>query len=579
MDGVGSTLSSDVLVIGGGGAGARAALEAAQLGAEVILAVKGSFGTIGTRGSGSTAGGVSDRGGIDYPGAPGIQGFGRKNKLTPEQDYENIIELGLGMTDRRLAQIMAERSEEIIRPLAEEWTTEIFPRQWGMKSHGIPIMYALLPRIKRSSVKILEYTMVLDLLLENGEVAGALAVDEKTGELIIIEASAVIMTTGGEGAMFTHFVTNHCTTGDGYAMAYRAGGQLMNLEFKQLFPAIIHPTVNHFSAWFFVPHVRIYNEEGEEYIHKYLPDGISIQDVYTQRAGHGPFSARDNASRFFDIATVGETKAGRANKNGALYVDLTDERIIDPLDPQRKEYFYYRGIRYLEEPIEFNICFHCSNGGIRIDTNGESNVPGLYAAGESMSGPHGANRLAGHMLGCSQVFGTISARHAVKQYAKRGRKRLDTFHIKEIVDSWRSLRNREGLITVDKIIEKLRWVNWSSFMPYTDEATLIQAQRSIKELKDQTLHMQIKSTDEFIKAAELSNMLVVSEMLAKVIEIRKESRGDHYRHDYPERNDEKWAHVLTIQKKNESMSIEKEVIDPEWKLENRTGDMSGLHWG
>ena len=94
--------------------------------------------------------------------------------------------------------------------------------------------------------------------------------------------------------------------------------------------------------------------------------------VYQQRKKHGPLSARDSASRYFDVASVKETKAGNANKHNCLYVDLTDPRVKDPLTKTRHEYFYYRGIRYLEEPIEYNICFHCSNGGVRIDENAES---------------------------------------------------------------------------------------------------------------------------------------------------------------------------------------------------------------
>jgi len=572
-------IKTDILVVGGGGAGCRAALEANRAGADVVLAVKGSFGSIGIRGSGSTAGGVSDRGGVDYPGAPGIQGFGRSKKhLTVEEDYENIIQLGLGMTDRKLAQVMAEKAQEIMRPLVEVWTTEIFKRQWGMKSHGIPIIFALLPLIKKTNIKILDHTMVVDILFDEGRIVGALAIDENKGKMRLIEARAVILCTGGEGGLFKHTLTSLCTIGDGYAMAYNAGARLMNLEFKQVFPGIIYPTINHFSAWFFIPHVKIYNALKEEYVSKYLPDRISLEEVYKQRSKHGPFSARDSVSRYFDLATLIETKEGRANKHDALYVDLTDEKIKDPLQPDRREYFYYRGIRYLEEPIEFNICFHCSNGGIRIDENGESNIPGLYACGECASGPHGANRLAGHMLTGSQIFGTLAGRHAGHRTKNSKNISLSDSTINRLVGENFELLEKKGKESPGKIIQDLRKLVWENMLIHTNESLLDQALKEIYSMKkEQLMNMKIEEPQEMIQAFELKNMLLVAEMLAKAMRLRKESRGDHYREDYPERDDQSWAKVINIMKKDGEMHLETEVIDPKWTY--RTGDMFGKRWG
>lgn len=573
------TIKTDILVVGGGGAAARAAYEGKMAGADVVLAVKGSFGSIGVRGAGSTSGGVSDRGGIDYPGAPGIQGFNRKNDLTPEKDYENIIQLGLGMTDRKLAAVMAERSAEIIRPLAEEWTTEIFPRQWGMKSHGIPIMAALLPRVRGSGVRVMEHTMVWELLVEDGRIAGALAVDEKTGTVTAIEARAVILATGGEGGMYQYSLTNPCTTGDGYAMAHRAGARLMNLEFKQVFPGTVHPTINHFSAWFFVPHVKITNASGEEYIHKYLPEGITVEEVYRQRAMHGPFSARDSASRYFDVATMKETKAGRANGHGALYVDLTDPRVVDPLDPLRKEYFYYRGVRYLEQPVEFNICFHCSNGGVRIDENGQSTLPGLYAAGEAMSGPHGANRLAGHMLGGSQVFGTLAARHAAGERSKAGAGALKEKTIAAALDKLDRFGSGAGERPAQAIAEVKR-LAWENLLVDTNEEKLVETERLLAAMqKDRLPGLAVKSTQDLVDALELDSMLLTGRILAQAIRMRKESRGDHYREDYPERDDGNWAQVINVDGTGDELVLSTEVIDPDWKRSERKSDMQGMRWG
>jgi len=576
------TLKADVLVVGGGGAACRAALEADMAGADVILAVKGAFASIGIRGAGSTAGGVSDRGGVAYPGIPGIQGFDPKGAplLSIEKDYANILQLGLGMADRKLARILAEQAFEVMRPLVEDWSREIVPRQWGMKSHGIPIMFGLTRMLRDSHVRIMEHTMVTHLLTEEGRIAGAVAIDEYSGEVTVIKAGAVILGTGGKGNLFKHSLTSTCNTGDGYAMAYKAGAELMNFEFKQVFPGIIYPTLNHFSAWFFVPHAKVTNALGEEYLPKYLPEGITVEEVYKQRSMHGPFSVRDSASRYFDVATLMETKEGRANGHDALYIDLTDPRVVDPLVKPRHDYFYYRGVRYLEEPIEFNICFHCSNGGVVIDENAQSAVPGLYAAGECASGPHGANRMAGHMLTASQVFGKIAGRHATA--ATRGRKVPDPRErrIQAALDEIRLLREMkrgERLIAVKKDLQRLAW---ETMMVHVNEDLLNLAMKGMSEIrKDRMVKLNVQTVDDLVNALELNNLLLSGEILARTTKMRKESRGDLYREDYPLRDDKNWNRVIKVKDQGGKVVLTTEVIDPDWPASERQGDMFGLRWG
>ena len=572
-------VETDVLVVGAGGAACRAALEASLSGARVLLAVKGAYASIGVRGSGSTAGGVSDRGGVAYPGIPGIQGFDPKSgcRLTPEQDYANILQLGLGMTDPALARVMAERGYELIHPLVSEWSREVVPRQWGMKSHGIPIMFGLTRILRETDVQVREHTMVARLLLADGGVAGAVAVDELTGETIVIRARAVVLGTGGMGGMFKHTLTSLCTTGDGHSMAYRAGADLMNVEFKQVFPGVVWPTVNHFSAWFFVPHVRITNALGEEYIQNYLPDGITLEDVYEQRGAHGPFSARDTASRYFDVASMLETKAGRANEHDALYVDLTDPRVVDPLAKPRHDYFYYRGVRYLEEPIQFNICFHCSNGGVRVDENAQSTVHGLYAAGECAAGMHGANRMAGHMLGSSQIFGALAGRHAA---GLRGTTVPDsaTAEVREAVAEIDALRRRRGSEKPSEVARELRRVCWDNMLVHVNQSLLERALDEIAEIRDHHLpRLKVETAEDLVDALELDHMVQSAEILARATEMRKESRGDLYREDYPDRDDANWKRVILVRRRNETMDLRTEVIDPDWS--DRLGDMLGIRWG
>jgi len=574
-----NTLQTEVLVVGGGGAACRAALEADMAGADTVLAVKGAFASIGVRGSGSTAGGVSDRGGVQSLGLAGIQGFDPGGvPIKVQQDYANIIQLGLGMTDPKLARIMAEQSYDIMMPLVEDWSREVIPRQWGMKSHGIPIMFGLTRMLRKSKVKIMEHTMVTHLLKEDDRIAGAVAVDEYSGEVTVIKVGAVFLGTGGMAGLFKHTTAAPECTGDGHAMGFRAGAQLMNVEFKQVFPGVIYPTINHFSAWWFVPYVKIYNALGEEYIERYLPEGITLEMVYQQRGSHGPFSARDSASRYFDVATVIETKEGRANEHDALYVDLTDPRVKDPLAKPRRDYFYYRGVRYLEEPIQFNICFHCSNGGIRLDENGMSTVPGLYAAGECASGPHGANRLAGHMLGATQVFGAIAGRHAAQNTKGRRSPQLRSSSIQEALDEIQRFRSKREGEKPSQVIKDLKKLAWDNMLVHINEQTLDLALKGIADIRDSRLkNLKVENTDDLIEALELNNLVVVGEILARTTQMRKESRGDLYREDYPERDDINWLKVITVDNKDGEILLGAEVIDPDWS--DREGDMQGYRWG
>ncbi len=574
------TIKTDVLVVGAGGAACRAALEASWSGAKVILAVKGSFGSIGIRGAGSTAGGVSDRGGVQFPGMPGLQEFDPKGAKphSPDKDFANIIQLGLGMTDRKLARVMADRAYGIMTPLVE-WSGEIFPRQWGMKSHGIPIIFGLTRMVRKSSVEVMENIMITHLLKEQGRIAGAVGISEETGEVVVIEAGAVFLGTGGKAGLFKHTTAGPECTGDGHAMAYRAGAQLMNLEFKQVFPGIIYPTINHFSAWWFVPHVRIYNAHGDDYIEKYLPEGISLEMVYKQRRTHGPFSVRDDASRYFDVATMKETKAGNANKHGALYVDLTDPRVKDPLTQARKEYFYYRGIRYLEEPMEFNICFHCSNGGIRINENAESvSVPGLYAAGEVAAGMHGANRMAGHMLSASQIFGAIGGKHAAGNTAGLSQPALRPETIGAALDEIAMFRAMKGGEKPQSVKKDLQELAWNSMLVDVNDKLLAKTIDGIAAIQaDRLSRLDVDSPTDLVHAFELNNMLTVGDLLARATSMRKESRGDMYREDYPERDDVNWNRVILVDSDGNQPKLTTEVIDPDW--EDRESTLHGFRWG
>jgi len=197
-------IKTDVLVVGGGGAGARAAFEAKQNGAEVVLAVKGSFGALGTRGAGATASGDSEGGIFATPGWAGpLSELERMNahvvNSAPEQAFANIIQVGLGMTDPKLARIIVEDAVEIRNTLID-WGANF--RGWGMRAHGVPMIEALERQIRKTNISVLERTIISGLLVQDGECVGGIGVNEKSGDTIVIRAGATVIATGGDANLF-----------------------------------------------------------------------------------------------------------------------------------------------------------------------------------------------------------------------------------------------------------------------------------------------------------------------------------------------------------------------------------------
>ena len=326
------TIDTDVLVVGGGGASARAALEAHLAGAKVTLAVKGEFGAVGIRGSGATSYGISELGALLAAGVTTPPAEDKElPSMDPDEDFSDIIQLGLGLTNRRLAEILVQESQEARESLKKwGWVFHL----WGMKSHGVPIVAALENQIKNSDIVVLDRTMVTDLLLQGDACVGAVTIDETTGEMMAVKAGAVILGTGGDANLYRFNMNPPCTTGDGYAMGYQAGAELMNMEFKQMLMGVAYPTKNIILSWFYQPHVKLINGHGEEFLEKYIPQDITSDQVFEAHSRHNIYSTRDDISKYFEIALLSEVKEGLGNEHDCLYLDMRDQRVDLGL-PQR----------------------------------------------------------------------------------------------------------------------------------------------------------------------------------------------------------------------------------------------------
>ena len=585
-------IETEVLVIGGGGAGARAALEAHAAGAKVTLVVKGTFGITGVRGSGATGYRGNGRPLHLFSGPKMIlksedQAMSyRRVPLQPQEEqdvyFERAIQAGLGMADRRLTKILVNEAPEAKHAL-ESW------RLLLEKSPHIESLIAPMPGFAYAiknipEIDVLEEMMITGLLTQGGVCNGAVGLEEISGEPVLLKAKSTIIATGGSGQLFMLNFHPSCITGDGYALGYETGAELINMEFGQVFIATVYPTIDTVPLTVWKSHPKILNVNGDEFVQNYLLQGVTLNECMEEKLNHGPFSSRD-VSRYLDIAMVKETAAGRANEHNAFYLET------DGLKPNeregldhwqhhwQKEWLRYRGIDLRKEYIEVNVAFHCSNGGLRIDENGQTTVPGLYAVGETAAGPYGADRLGGAMMTSSQVFGARAGRHAAAN-AKATKQLLgvNDDRVNAHLDRINNIKRCSGNQKPEQLIRILEKIAWENLLVVRTKEGLIEFLETIQRIRNSMLHqLSVEGTGDLIKALELNNLLQAGEIIGRAALMRTESRGSHYRDDFPNRDDANWLHSITVKKVQGEMKLGAVKLDEGWQSD--PDDLKGLWWG
>jgi succinate dehydrogenase/fumarate reductase flavoprotein subunit len=572
---MGKVIKTDVLVIGGGGAAARAALEARLAGAEVVLVTKGSLGAIGTRGAGATSSAMSEFGLFATPGWTGPLSGGEKPyasrfHIPIEQAFANIIQVGLGMADPKLARILVEEAAGTRSELSS-WGASF--GEAGIRSHGVPIVQALLCHIRRANITIQERTMIVDLLSEYGECLGAVGVEEMTGETVVFNASATVIATGGDANLFKLNLNPPCTTGDGYTMGYEAGAELLNLEFKQIFLGTVYPTKNMLIRAL-PPNAKLVNVRGEEFLQNYLPEGVSVQECLTQRQLHNPFSTRDTLSRYVDIGIMREVQAGGGTGRHGTYLDRRDSQIPAV---ERNEFWIYRGVDFVGSLVEVGVCHHSSLGGLRIDENAETTLPHLYAAGETAAGPHGADRMGGHMLLASQVFGARAGRHGATYGKGRKPPIVSNGTLNTVQDRIEVLRHRKGKQNPADVKTKLQEMAYYGMLLVKNKESLNKFLSDLERIKQELIpYLSVVTPQDLVSALELQNLLLLAELEAKVCLERTESRGPHYREDFPQQDDKNWLKSITVKKLNGNPQLDIVALDPNWR---DRGNEKVKEWG
>lgn len=541
--------SADVVVVGGGGAASRAALSARLTGADVLVLSKAALGT-----GGSTVHGASE---IMSMGA---SGYGDAAD-SPQVHYQDTMAAASGFIDRDLVRVLAEDAPKRIADLIEfgvvfdSISSESVPsgyasnyklirsdfgtyaRALGVSGKtGKAFVQALNERAISLGVRVRAPAALVDILLDAaGHAAGVLAYDSQSDEWIVVRSKAVVLGTGGAHGIFSQQVSTAEMTGDGQAVMYRAGAQLVNMEFHQFGPALIHPYVQLFSKSCFVLHPRITNSLGHSFLKDYLPAGVTEQEVMDEKVF--PFTV-SNVSRYLDIAIATEISAGRGTKRGAVNFSL-EHVPVDRLQatiPNTMRWMKANGVDPQRDLMEVGIAFQCLNGGVRmVDADARSTIPGVHVIGELAGGVRGPDRPGGNSLAEGQVFG-----HRAGDAAGRdaiGTRSLPVPVSDAVVQRLVKALVANGEIDVEHGVKHLQETMQRNALVEKNQQGLSAALAQIHDIEAKLAQGGGADRWTLHRVLTLENMATTASIILEACLARQETRSGHLRTDFPDRDD------------------------------------------
>jgi succinate dehydrogenase / fumarate reductase flavoprotein subunit len=408
----------------------------------------------------------------------------------------------------------------------------------------------------------MEHT-VIDLLLDGGRAAGAVAYDRERGRFHLFSAKAVILATGGAGRAYKITSNSWEGTGDGVGLAYRAGAELIDMEFVQFHPTgmVWPPSVRGILV---TEGVRgeggiLKNSEGRRFMFDDIPDNYKPQTAadaeegwrYTQndKSARRPpeLLTRDHVARCINR----EVKAGRGSPHGGVYLDIAwikeklpnaEEHIKRKLPSMYHQFKELADLDITKEPMEIGPTMHYMMGGIRVDGDSQmTNIEGLFAAGECASGINGANRLGGNSLSDLIVFGKRAGEYAAQLAKKSGQPRVDDAAAdRAIKDSLAPFDRGTSGENPYKVQQDLQDTMQALVGIVRTEAEMQEALVKIQQLNERAARVGVEGHREYHSgwhtSIDLRNLLTVSEAIARSAIERKESRGGHFREDYPDKD-------------------------------------------
>ncbi|HMO48365.1 MAG TPA: FAD-binding protein [Rubrivivax sp.] len=543
---------ADVLVVGGGGAASRAALSARQAGADVRLLTKAAL-----QSGGSTVHGASE---IMSMGAAG---FGSSDD-SRESHYQDTMRAGRGFIDERLVRVLADEAPERIKDLMalgvpfdhEGADLKLIKSDFGSHARALGVkgktgkafVQALSDALVASGVHIDEGIALVDLLRDaEGTVAGVLGFDTQRQVLVQYEAPSVVLGTGGLHSAFELQASTAEMTGDGQAICWRHGAELVNMEFHQLGPALVHPYIQLFSGSAFRLYPKLLDARSREFLHDYVPAGVTLQEVYDEKGF--PFTS-NNVSKYIDISMAREAAQGRGGPHGGIFFSFahnTPEDLQRVL-PNTARWTQERGIDLGRDTLEAGVVFQCMNGGVRMtDGDAQSTVPGLYVIGELSGGVRGPERPGGNSLGEGQVFGHRAGVAAAKR-AATGRARAQAATLDaSLADVHGALRRADMPEAVAVLTKRLRRMMQRHCLCEKTAEGLNAALQTALETQAEAATDLGATPATMMDLLGLRNMALASELVLRACLNRNETRSGHYRLDHP-RTDAALAHSFVMKR-------------------------------
>jgi succinate dehydrogenase / fumarate reductase flavoprotein subunit len=399
---------------------------------------------------------------------------------------------------------------------------------------------------------------------DDGRIAGAVTRNIRDGSIELFSAKAVILATGGNGQLYTPTTNALICTGDGIAMAYRIGAPLMDMEMIQYHPTTLAGLGLLITEGARGEGAHLYNAQGERFMEKYAPNKMEL-------------ASRDVVSR----AEQTEINEGRGFPDGTVALDITvvpRKRIHEALREIVNVGRDFAGVDITREPIHIKPGNHYTMGGIRTDVNGLTSIPGLYAAGEcACVSVHGGNRLGANSLLDTLVFGRRSGKHAAEAVHGLPIREPEWTHLKEEEKRIHGIVNREGTgRRVSAIKAELGETMDRYVAVFRDEAGLRTALEAVRRLKEEAKDVAIDDkgsvfNQDVLGALELQFMLDNADAIVMSALERKESRGAQFRTDFPERNDEEWLKHINVSANGSGPEISySEVTMTQWEPQERT---------
>jgi succinate dehydrogenase / fumarate reductase flavoprotein subunit len=586
----------DVLVIGAGGAGLRAAIEASAAGVSVGLVCKSLLGKAHT---------VMAEGGI----AAALGNVEPRDNW--KVHFRDTMKGGRYLNQWRMAELHAKEAPDRVNEL-EEWGAlfdrtndgRILQRNFG--GHKYPRLAHVGDRTGLEMIRTLQQhgihlgmsvymeCTVTRLLGDSSRVSGAFGYWRETGRFVIFKAKSVVLATGGIGRAFKVNSNSWECTGDGQALAYLAGAELMDMEFMQFHPTgmVWPPSVR---GTLITEGVRgeggtLRNKDQKRFMFDYILDLYAKETATTEDEADRWLKGDKAARRTPDLlprdvvarAIYNEVKAGRGSPHGGVFLDIHSRLPADVI--KRKLPAMYHQFKELgdvditKEPMEVGPTAHYTMGGVRVDPDTqESRIKGLFAAGECAAGLNGANRLGGNSLSDLLVFGRLAGHHAAKYSKATGSKAVDDAEIEEAAKEALEPFGRE----VDAAaVEEKGW-GANPFGVHEDlmnqmqryvgimrnEADLTEGLKHIERLRAGAKRASVSGPRHYNagwhQIFDLRNMIIVCEAMARAGLMRKESRGAHTREDFPDQDKGHFSKVnIVCRRKGDSMELEEAALPP-----------------